>query len=49
MYWDNSGMIIGMKKKEKKLKEIIKKLLNHEELSEEDKEFLIKEELLEED
>jgi len=43
MSWNNSGAIIGMKAKEKKYKIIIKKLLAKEDLSEEDKEFLKKE------
>ena len=46
MYWDNSGTIIGLKAKEKKFKNIIKKLLNKKELSEEEKEFLKKEKVL---
>lgn len=41
--WGDSGLIIGMKVKEKKFKDVIKKLLNKEELSKEDEEFLIKE------
>lgn len=48
MDWSNDGAIIGMKAKEKKFKNIIKKLLNKEELSSEEKAFLKKEKVLEE-
>ena len=41
--WGDSGAIIGMKVKEKKFKDIIKKLLTKKSLSEEDKQFLEKE------
>ena len=43
--WGDSGSIIGMKVKEKKFREIIRKLPNKQELSEEDKEFLEKEKI----
>ena len=43
MYFDNSGAIIGLKKKEKVFKEIVRKLLNKEELIEEETKFLEKE------
>lgn len=44
--WESDGAIIGIKIKEKKYKEIIKKLINKEELSENEREFLIKEKVL---
>lgn len=44
--WGDSGVIIGLQKKIKKYKEIVKKLLNKERLAEEDKDFLDKEGLL---
>lgn len=45
--WGNDGAVIGMKVREKKYKVIIKNLLNKKELSQEEKEFLIKEKILE--
>ena len=35
-----NGIMIGLKKKEQKYKKIIKKLLNKEQLDEDDKKFL---------
>lgn len=44
----NDGMIIGMlRRRIEKYKEIVKRLLNSEELTEAQKEFLIKEKILE--